>query len=223
MRKDFKYLYHLNVEKWYQLKPYLYGPGKPYRNIDLSNIGPGNVCLLPDGIKPLPEPMLTCHQSCSVTIHIHLKAISQEVLEVSIWKVSLIITFSRTTLHLPGANELTLWGWVTHICVNELTIIGSDNSLWPGWHQAIIWTNAAIMSIRPFGTNFSEILIEKFVYFHSRKCIWKYRQEIGCHFVSASMCWSLSLSFHGVCRMSEGGMGSNVEFCLHYMFMAILL
>ena len=29
-----------------------------------------------------------------------------------------------------------------HICVSKLTIIGSDNGLSPGRHQAIIWTNA---------------------------------------------------------------------------------
>ena len=39
-------------------------------------------------------------------------------------------------------------------------IIGSDNGLSPGWHQAIIWTNAGILFIEPSGTNFSEILIE---------------------------------------------------------------
>ena len=32
---------------------------------------------------------------------------------------------------------------VAHICVSELTSIGSDNGLSPGWRQAIIWTNAA--------------------------------------------------------------------------------
>ena len=53
---------------------------------------------------------------------------------------------------------LTLWGRVTHICVGKLTIIGSDNGLSPGRHQAIIWTNAGILLIRPLGTNFSEIL-----------------------------------------------------------------
>ena len=31
-----------------------------------------------------------------------------------------------------------------HICIGKLTIIGSDNDLSPGWHQAIIWTNAGI-------------------------------------------------------------------------------
>ena len=57
-------------------------------------------------------------------------------------------------------GELTHWGRVTHICVSELTIIGSDNGLSPSRRQAIIWTNAGILLIRPWGTNFSEILIE---------------------------------------------------------------
>ena len=57
-------------------------------------------------------------------------------------------------------NALTHWGRVTHICVSKLTIIGSDNGLSPGRHQAIIWTNAGILLMGPLGTNFSEILIE---------------------------------------------------------------
>ena len=65
--------------------------------------------------------------------------------------------------HIYGENVniaaiLTHWGRVTHICVSELTIIGSDNGLSPGRHQAIIWTNAGIVLIRTPGTNFSEIL-----------------------------------------------------------------
>ena len=55
---------------------------------------------------------------------------------------------------------LTHWGRVTHMCVSNVTIIGSDNGLSPGRRQAIIWTNAGILVIRPFGTNFSEILIK---------------------------------------------------------------
>ena len=57
-------------------------------------------------------------------------------------------------------GSLTHWGWVTHICVSNLTIIGPDNGLSPGRRQAIIWTNAGILSIGTLGTNFSEILIE---------------------------------------------------------------
>ena len=47
---------------------------------------------------------------------------------------------------------------MTQICVSELTIITSDNGLSPERRQAIIWTNAGILSIGPLGTNISEIL-----------------------------------------------------------------
>ena len=57
-------------------------------------------------------------------------------------------------------SNLTHWGWVMHICVNELPIIGSDNGLSPGRYQDIIWTNDEILSIWTLGTNFSEILSE---------------------------------------------------------------
>ena len=56
--------------------------------------------------------------------------------------------------------HLTHWGRVTHVCVRKLTSIGSDNGLSPSRRQAIIWTNAGILSIGPLGTNFSEISIE---------------------------------------------------------------
>ena len=55
---------------------------------------------------------------------------------------------------------LTHWGRVTHICVGNLAIIGSDNGLSPGRRQAIIWTNDGMLLIGPLGTNFSEISIE---------------------------------------------------------------
>ena len=48
---------------------------------------------------------------------------------------------------------------MTHICVGNLAIIGSDNGLSPGRRQAIIWTNAGILLIGHLGTNFSEIWI----------------------------------------------------------------
>ena len=61
--------------------------------------------------------------------------------------------------HDLASTTLTHWGRVTHICVNKLTIIGSDNCLAPGRRQAIIWTSAGILLIGSLGTNFSEILI----------------------------------------------------------------
>ena len=54
---------------------------------------------------------------------------------------------------------LTHWGRVAHICVGNLTIIGPDNGLSPGRGQAIIWTNARILLIGAWGSNFSELLI----------------------------------------------------------------
>ena len=45
------------------------------------------------------------------------------------------------------------------------TNITSDNGLLPVQHQAIIWTNAAILSIRPKGTYFHEILFKIQVFF----------------------------------------------------------
>ena len=77
---------------------------------------------------------------------------------------------------------------MTHICVGRLTIIGSDNSLSPSRRQSIIWTNVGILYNGPLETDF--------IYFHSRKIIWYCRREIGGHFVSASMCYALSLLLH---------------------------
>ena len=55
---------------------------------------------------------------------------------------------------------LTHWGRGTHICVGNLTIIGSDDGLLPCRRQAIVWTNDEILLIGPLGANFSEIIIE---------------------------------------------------------------
>ena len=76
---------------------------------------------------------------------------------------------------------------MTHIYVIKLTIIGSDNGLSPGRHQAIILTNAGVLLIGPSGTNFSEILIEVYTFSFKKKKI-KFRLENGGRFVSASMC-----------------------------------
>ena len=48
---------------------------------------------------------------------------------------------------------------MTLICISNLTIIGSDNGLLPGQHQAFIWTNAGILLIGVLETKFYEILI----------------------------------------------------------------
>ena len=55
---------------------------------------------------------------------------------------------------------LTHGGWMMHICISKLNIIGSDNGLSPGRCQAIIWTSDRILLIWPLETNFSKMLIK---------------------------------------------------------------
>ena len=67
---------------------------------------------------------------------------------------------SPISFNLQCFDVLTHWGRVKHICVSNLTIIGSDNGLSPGRRQAITWTNVGILLIGPLGTHFSEMLIK---------------------------------------------------------------
>ena len=78
------------------------------------------------------------------------------------------IQLSRDEVMVCQWSALTHWGRVTHICVNKLTIIGSDNDLSPGRRQAIIWTNAGILLIGPLETNFSDISIEIHIFWFKK-------------------------------------------------------
>ena len=90
------------------------------------------------------QPIEQCAPAC----------VSMKSLQGSGTRFEVVLTFN------PYDVPLTHWGRVTHICVSKLSIIGSDNGLSPGRRQAIIWTNAGILSIGLLGTKFSEILIE---------------------------------------------------------------
>ena len=85
------------------------------------------------------------------------------------------------------------WGRVTHICVSKLTTIGSDTGLSPGWCQAIIWTNDEILVIGPLGTNFSEILIEIYIFSFKKM-----------HFKISAAKWHLFLLGLNVLKVSQG-------------------
>ena len=76
---------------------------------------------------------------------------------VNVWLITPVAPGNDTSV---AVLHLTHWGWMMHICVSKLNIIGSDNDLSPGQCQAIIWTNAEILLIWPLQTNFSEILIK---------------------------------------------------------------
>ena len=53
---------------------------------------------------------------------------------------------------------------MTHICINRLTIIDSDNGLLPDQCQAIIRANVGILLIEPLGINCSEILVDIYTF-----------------------------------------------------------
>ena len=104
------------------------------------------------------------------------KSFSFEILGTDFSKISSKIqTFSSKKMHLKmlfakwqpfysGTNVLTHWGRVMGICIGKLAIIGSDNGLSPGRRQAIMWISAGVLLIGPLGTNFSELLIEIFIF-----------------------------------------------------------
>ena len=70
------------------------------------------------------------------------------------------ITLSSASFADQVHTNLTNWGWMTHICIDNQTTIGSDIGLSPGWCQAIIWTNAGKMLIGILPTHFCKILIK---------------------------------------------------------------
>ena len=109
-------------------------------------------------------PSVTCLLEGSLTNITHrcsLNATKTDEQCISLQQIgSLFSSFIKSVSFASYVTSLTHRGRVTHICVNKLTIIGSDNGLWPGRRQAIIWTNAGILLIVPLGTNFSEILID---------------------------------------------------------------
>ena len=72
-----------------------------------------------------------------------------EIHTFSFKKIHLKISSGKWRPFCLGLNVLPHWGRVAHICVHNLTIIGSDNGLSPGRRQAIIWINVGILLIRP--------------------------------------------------------------------------
>ena len=110
------------------------------------------------GAKLLSEPML---EYCSM---VPKKQILIEIHTCSLKQIYFKMSYGKWRPFRLGLSILTHWGRVTHICVSDLTSTDSDNGLAPGWRQAIIWTNARILLIRPLGTNFSEFLVEILIF-----------------------------------------------------------
>ena len=86
------------------------------------------------------------------------KAILLRCLLAQCWRTGVVLS-AILQIRKPLSRR-THWSRVTHIWVSKLTIIGPDNGLAPGRHQAIIWTNYRMLLIRTLGTNLNEILSE---------------------------------------------------------------
>ena len=96
-------------------------------------------------------------------------------------------------------NVLTHWGRVTHVCVSKLTIIGSDNGLSPSRRQAIIWTNAGILLIRPSRTNFNDISIKIYVFSFIKMHLKMSSAKCRPFCLSLNVLTLLSRGFHDAC------------------------
>ena len=102
---------------------------------------------------------------CTVSCRIVLRAYSDTYRSLCIGDIPvcwcIVSALMPEKLHCSiWLDHLTYWGRVTHICIANLTIIGSDNGLLLGRSQSIIWSKAGILLNRPLGTNISEILTE---------------------------------------------------------------
>ena len=109
-----------------------------------------------------------------------------------------ILIICICSLSWPNKLFLTHWGRVTHICVSKLTILGSDNGLFPGRCQAIIWTNSGIMLMGSLETNFDENLIKiqqfPFNYMHWKMSPGKWRPlRLGLNVLTTKMICNASL------------------------------
>ena len=69
--------------------------------------------------------------------------------------------FGNSRCEIVGRRVIFIWSLIHGLRWSGLIKAepGLDNGLPPGWHQAIIWTNAGILLIGPLGTNFSEFMI----------------------------------------------------------------
>ena len=124
-----------------------------------------SICLKSGNMKPLVAKWPCCFKDIFIYIYIYIYTWFQLILTKN-WQGKFHdnnTTVNHQALNYTKASEkcpiaLLQPEWYTninslrpseHICVGDLTIIGPDNGLSPGRHQAIILTNAALLLILP--------------------------------------------------------------------------
>ena len=94
------------------------------------NIGSGNG-LLPDGTKPFT--WTNVDWSSVKSSDIHIRAISQEMPQPSIPKISFKITYLKFYSNFPGASELRVWSIIRkgrHYFKKNFTYLVSSDLYW---------------------------------------------------------------------------------------------
>ena len=129
--------------------------------------------MFPNRQLPIPPVMIDQYDSQYESTffprigHPMIKIRCPDTVKMSLyWDSPLCSSVSMYSHHsfLHAICFFTQWSNVMHICVSKLTNIGSDNGLSFGRCQVTVWTNAGILSIGPLGTNFSEKLIEIYIF-----------------------------------------------------------
>ena len=92
----------------------------------------------------------------------------------------------------------------------------SANGLWPGWHWAVIWTNAETLLIGPLGINFREISIEIHTFLLKKNVLENVVPENGGHFVCTSTCFHLVKN--GLRRIIRAGS----KYLIHSLAFAVM-
>ena len=89
--------------------------------------------------------MQLCSEWCTLTVVFRIVNCGSRVwIYINmIWSFN-IISASGLALTVSSHVYLTHWGRVTHIFVSKLSINGSDNVLWPGWHVGTYWSENVI-------------------------------------------------------------------------------
>ena len=97
---------------------------------------------------------------------------------------------------------------------SKLNTIGSDNGLSPCWRQAIIWTNAGILLIRPIGTNFNEIAIQIYTFsikqIYDKNVVWNLAAILSRYKYAKIVSYYDGYLVHQLCYV-----GCNTHLCLH--------
>ena len=123
----------------------------------------------------------------STLLHVYVLSIC--LVNLAVFKHSHVLTPRRHVVFIwwPLSFSISHWGRVTHIGVDDLTIIGSDNG------RAIIWTNVGILLIRTLRTELSKIFSKIYAFWfketHLKMLSAKQRQFFLGLNVLKNTCW----------------------------------